>query len=73
MLKVFLLIKYNEKRKKKKEYYVRLNKWVTSSCSNTALIAFVTGHLDVTFVTPPFTPAFNKKKNKIIIDKIIKK
>jgi len=34
-----------------------LNKWKAGSCSNTTLVAFVTTHLDVTFITPTFTPA----------------
>jgi hypothetical protein len=67
------LIKYNEKEKKEELLCVceGLNKWVTSSCGNTALIAFVTAHLDITFVSPTFTPAGIRRKK--IIDKIIKK
>jgi len=34
-----------------------LNKWIAGSCSNTALVAFVTAHFDVTAITPTFTPA----------------
>jgi hypothetical protein len=34
-----------------------LNGWITGSCSNTALIAFVTGHFDETLVAPASSPA----------------
>jgi hypothetical protein len=37
--------------------YTRLNEWITGSSGNTALIALVAGHLDVSRITPCCTPA----------------
>jgi hypothetical protein len=59
-----MLLEYNQKymKKQKKNESVFLDSWVTGSCGNTTLIAFVTCHFDITFVAPIGTPA------KIIIN-----
>ncbi len=43
-------------KEKKKINCCFLNSWIAGSCSNTAFIAFVTGHFDETLVTPVNTP-----------------
>ena len=42
---------------KKRDVRSHLDQWVARSCGNTALIAFVTGHFDVTGISPTSTPA----------------
>jgi hypothetical protein len=44
-------------KKKNSSIAVDLDSWITGSCSNTALIAFVTAHFNVTLVTPASSPA----------------
>jgi hypothetical protein len=42
----------------------RLNKWIAGRCSNTAFVAFVTAHSNVTFLTPVYTPTRSNYKIK---------
>ena len=54
--------------KKSSSFAVDLDSWVAGSCSNTALIAFVTAHLDVTIVTPASSPAKRNFNMNLIVD-----